>query len=272
MTKLLPLILACLMTVNNRLGAQDLFNNAADTLQVFETIYYSTFQKRKEFQCALTKGYYVLIFDHKIKTSELGLRINRKYDAPILYQRHNGYFSFEVKDDRSVVYLQFAYDGSLENTGIFAQVYRVAPPIMNTPYPSFVVQDIEGNEYSNKSLADTITLFLFGGIGDPVFERVFHLLDTLTRGYPARFVLMSRAFPSQLKEFKASVPGSHVRIINSKCDVLSPWTEVMSRVDILVVDQQGYLVYKNKLTESDPMTLQDLGDGIRKKLIDLGPG
>ena len=132
MTKFFVPLLIFPATFATQLNAQDLMNNSPDTLQQFGRIYYSKFQEKKEFQYTLTEGYYVLIFDHKINANELGFRIKRRHDTPILYQRHNGYFSFEV-EKHSVAYLEFTYDGHLKDTGIFAQLYRVAPQIMNTP-------------------------------------------------------------------------------------------------------------------------------------------
>ncbi|MEX2335978.1 MAG: hypothetical protein WD555_01750 [Fulvivirga sp.] len=138
------------------------------------------------------------------------LHINRPYDAPILYRKHNGYYSFEIQNS-SVVNININYQGKLKSSGLFAKLYWVTSTPIGSDYPDFTIKDLSGQTLKSGELKGRVTLFFLWDPDSKSEQEYYQLLNELAADFDeVSFISWSR-YPSKVRKFKAREPDSNFR-------------------------------------------------------------
>lgn len=210
------LLLLLFMAAPFQSHSQNLVNNKKDTLTYYESFYYSTLTDKKNFKQSLDSGFYVLVFAESVDLEKLKFNINRWNDAPIIYLRHSGFFSFEIKEP-AVTNFNFNYGGSLNSAGPFANLYRIASPFIGSPCPDFKLKEISGSEFRKVDLLGKVNVFL---LWDPKIGKskmYYQLLNDLATKYKeVNFVALSNVLASEIQNFKKQHPDSNFKFANDK--------------------------------------------------------
>lgn len=256
--KITFVILITTIVLHFEIEAQSFFNNKNDTLQHYKTFYYSTLKEKNAFRITLEAGYYLLIFDVDVNVEKVKLNINRAFDTPILYLRHRGYYSFEIRKS-TVTSFNFNYQGNLRDNGSFSRLYRVTPPIIGTLYPKFKLQEISGDEITRDQLIGKVTVFLLWDPKNKIDKTYFKILDDLAEYYNnVKFIAMSNESPLEIRNFKHKNAESNFMFINDKFQKLEKWANILpgNGVVILIINEEGSLEYKNMI-DKDHIILQN---------------
>ncbi|MGK7390046.1 MAG: hypothetical protein ACNS60_06835 [Candidatus Cyclobacteriaceae bacterium M2_1C_046] len=239
---------------------QNLFNSKSDTLQHFQTIYVSTIEKDGEVKMPMAEGFYALIFDIKVDQSQLDLQINSNIYPPVLYEKHNGYITFNNRQ-QGTYYLKINYSGTAKPDNIYGRLYRPAPLIIGTPMPAFEFKDINNKIYTDAGLKGMPTIFLKSA-NDEYLDLIKELVQELND--PVNTVVFSRKAIPDLRSLAKKYAEPFI-FTASPISLLGDWVETISMHNILITDREGNLKYKNRITRSDKY----FKDQLKKELLAL---
>lgn len=255
-----PCIFLLLIFLSHLSNAQNLFNSKSDTLQHFQTIYASKIEKDGEVKMPLAEGFYALIFDIKVDQSLLDLQISSNIYPPVLYERHNGYITFNNRD-QGTYYLKIKYSGTTKPDNIYGRLYRPAPLILGTSMPAFEFKDINNKIYTDAELTGKPTIFL-KSVNDEYLDLIAEIFQELN-DYPVNILVFSRKSVSDLQSLAQKHTASFI-FTGSPVNLLGDWVETISMHNILITDEDGILKYKNRITRSDKY----FKDQVKKELFE----
>ena len=240
------------------LQAQNLVGVEEDTLTLYKNLYKAHFNQNQYFSAP--KGTYFLIFEQCIDYSKLSVTVFNSLDMPVVANRYNGYYMFNLDTNRTFQY-KINYHGEFcDSVYVLAKIFSPTPPIIDRN-AWFNLNDFKSN-LGNRNVSDKPMLFLFWNTSSKTCLDYYHFFNDLSVKYDEFvYIFYSDEYKNNLDKYVKDNYKSNVVFINDKFYKIGQEVGAFSLPMILMLDRNNNIIYKNRIVDGQSAKIRKAVQG-----------